>query len=196
MLSITTALSGLPQEDTSPVHLSAADAALIEGCIDNKPLAQAALYKKYYGTMMAICMRYLSHRDNALEVLNIAFMKVFKNLKSYGQKGSFEGWMKRIVYHSVLDYIKQNATYNKQTVFEACEVSVEESSVQKLYAQDLLKLLEKLPIASRTVFNMYVMDGYKHEEIAKELNIAVGTSKWHLSEARKILKQLIEKTEI
>lgn len=193
MLSISTALPNIQNGETSSVHVSAADAELITGCLENKSLAQAALYKKYYGVMMSICMRYLSNRDNALEVLNNAFLKVFKNLKSYEYKGSFEGWMKRIVYHSVLDYIKQNATYKKQIVFEAYEASIDESIAQKLYIEDLLKLLEQVPLASRTVFNMFMMDGYKHEEIAEELGIAVGTSKWHLSEARKTLKNLIEK---
>ena len=193
MLSITTALSNIGPQESISSHISATDAALVSGCLENNPKAQAALYKKYYGTLMAICMRYLGNRDNALEVLNNGFLKVFLNLKNYAAKGSFEGWMKRIVYHSVLDYIKKNASYKKQIIFEDYEATVDETIAQKLYTEDLLKLLEKVPIASRTVFNMYVIDGYKHEEIAGELGIATGTSKWHLSEARKVLKQEIEK---
>jgi RNA polymerase sigma-70 factor (ECF subfamily) len=193
MLSIPIGLNDIEGKEEFARHISPADAELIAECILEKPLAQAALYKKYYGMMMAISMRYLSNRDNALEVLNNGFLKIFKNLKNYEGKGSFEGWMKRIIYHSVLDYIKQNATYKKNIVFEDYEASIDETAAQKLYTQDLLKLLDFVPIASRAVFNMYVIDGYKHEEIAKELGIAVGTSKWHLSEARKTLKEQIEK---
>jgi RNA polymerase sigma factor (sigma-70 family) len=193
MLSITSTLPGLGLEQVEAVHVSVADAELIEGCLREKAQAQAALYKKYYGTLMSICVRYLGDRDHALEVLNNGFLKIFKSLKSYRQQGSFEGWMKRIVYHCVLDFIRQNANYKKKIVFESVEAGVEESTASKLYAADLLKLLDQVPIASRTVFNMFAIDGYKHEEIAESLGIAVGTSKWHLSEARKILKALIEK---
>jgi RNA polymerase sigma factor (sigma-70 family) len=142
--------------------------------------------------MMAICMRYLGNRENALEVLNNAFLKVFRSLGDYAFKGSFEGWIKRIVYHCALDYIRQNAKYKNQANIEDVHLSVDETAAQKLYVQDLLALLSDVPLASRTVFNMYVLDGYKHDEIASELGISSGTSKWHLSEARRILKQKIE----
>ena len=191
MISLAGDLAEEPADNIAPV-VSDADAALIAACLKEDRVAQGKLYKKYYGTMMAIGMRYLGQRDDALEVVNNAFLKVFHHLDSYEGKGSFEGWMKRIVYHCSLDRIKQNIKYKNHVPVEDFPIAVDETVVQKLYTQDLLNLLLEVPLASRTVFNLFVMEGLKHEEIAKELGISAGTSKWHLSEARKILKQLIE----
>jgi RNA polymerase sigma factor (sigma-70 family) len=192
MLSLTTAIDHEPVQEPLKVTVSVTDAGLIEACLKEDRAAQAQLYKKYYGAMMAVCMRYLGNRDNALEVLNNAFLKVFRNLGDYAFKGSFEGWIKRIVYHCALDYIRQNAKYSHHANVEELPLSVEATVMQKLYVEDLLSLLAEVPLSSRTVFNMYVLDGYKHDEIAKELGISSGTSKWHLSEARRFLKQKIE----
>jgi RNA polymerase sigma factor (sigma-70 family) len=197
MLSLSTAIENEQQAlDREPlkVTVSITDAGLIEACLKDDRTAQAQLYKKYYGTMMAVCMRYLGNRDNALEVLNNAFLKVFRSLGDYAYKGSFEGWIRRIVYHCALDYIRQNTKYRNQSDIEDIQLAVDATAMQKLYVEDLLALLTEVPLASRTVFNMYVLDGYKHEEIAEQLGISSGTSKWHLSEARRILKMKIEES--
>ncbi len=191
MISLTGDFAEEPAGAISP-PVSDADTELIAACLKDDRAAQSRLYKKYYGTMMAIGMRYLGQRDDALEVVNNAFLKVFLHLDSYEGKGSFEGWIKRIVYHCALDRIKQNIKYKNHVPVEDYPITVDETVVQKLYTQDLLKLLLDVPLASRTVFNLFVMEGLKHEEIARELGISAGTSKWHLSEARKTLKQLIE----
>lgn len=168
---------------------------LIRLCVANDRSAQAELYKQYYGKMMGICKRYFQNRDDAMEVLNCGFLKVFQNLKHYEQKGPFEAWIYRIIYNTIIDFLRSK----KKTVFSSISDAEEFVStapdlpLQKLYTDDLLNLLYLLPDATRTVFNMFAIDGYKHEEIAEMLGISEGTSKWHVNQARKQLKELIER---
>ncbi len=169
-------------------------AKLIEGCKANERSAQEALYKRYYGKMMAMCMRYTGNRDDAMEVLNTGFLKVFKSLASYQSNGSFDGWVYKIIYNSVIDKLRKRMKETKTVEVEQDMVvpTIDSSSVQHLYVKDLMNLMQELPESSRAVFNMFAIEGYQHSEIAEMLNISEGTSKWHVNHARKILKQRIE----
>lgn len=167
-------------------------ASLIAGCKADERAAQEAMYKRYYGKMMGMCMRYISNRDDAMEVLNMGFLKMFRSLDGYQASGSFDGWVYRIIYNSVIDYLRSKVKAVKTVEIDDAELhQVDASAIQQLYVDDLLKLLDSLPESTRVVFNMFALEGYRHEEIADMLGISTGTSKWHVNQARQILKQQI-----
>lgn len=167
----------------------------MNGCVRNERFYQELLYRRHFPTMMRMCMRHTNgDEDRALEILNDGFLRIFKKLDTFEFKGSLEGWIRRLIFHAISDYFKSNKSYIENTVFEndtlplqivAAEVS------DQLYYEDLLKLVDTLPPATREVFQLYAIDGFSHNEIADKLLISVGTSKWHLSTAREKLRILI-----
>ena len=169
---------------------------LIQGCIRNERGAQEKLYRLFYPKMMALVRRYIDHEMQAEEIMNNGFLRAFQKVKQYNFQGSFEGWLRKIVFHSVADYVKQNTRYADKIVLVEKDEFVHKDHADKLYYDQLLHLVQLLPDATRTVFNMYVMDGFTHKEIGNILGISEGTSKWHLSEGRRILKEKIEKMEL
>jgi len=173
---------------------------IIADCVLQKSKAQYKLFKHYYGMMMNICLRYASCYEDAQDILSEGFMKIFQHLPDYRSEGSFEAWMKTIVTHTALDYLRK---YNSIQKFEYKDMSdimddslysgVENNALAKIAYQDILKLIQQLPNMSRTVFNMYAIDGYSHAEIAQILGMKEGTSHWHLNYARKTLQEMIKK---
>ncbi len=182
-------------ENPKPTGLNPETALLIDGCLKKDRAAQEQLYKKYYGKMMATCMRYLANRDDAMEVLNLGFLKVYQNLEKYDGNGSFDGWVYRIIRNSIIDHIRSRVKYQQMEggSTEDLHVTVNETVTENLQAKDLMQLLNVLPQTTRLVFNMFALEGFKHEEIANYLGISAGTTKWHVSEARRVLKIEIEK---
>lgn len=171
------------------------DEELVHGCVQNSRIYQEVLYRKYFATMMHMCLRYTDDRDKAMEIVNNGFLRVFKKINTFSFKGSLEGWVRKLVYHSLSDYFKKNSKYLHFLVFEERDARVEENALEKFYAEDILKMVDTLPPATQRVFRLYAIEGYTHVEIAKEIDISVGTSKWHLSEARKKLKALIKQSD-
>lgn len=169
---------------------------LIHGCIRNDRGAQEKLYRLFYPKMMALVRRYIDHEEQAEEVLNNGYLRAFQKIKQYNFQGSFEGWIRKIVFHAVADYVKQNAKYSEQVVLVEKDELVHKDHADRMYYDQLLRLVQALPEATRTVFNMYVMEGMTHKEIGNLIGISEGTSKWHLSEGRRILKEKIEKLEL
>lgn len=169
---------------------------LIQGCIRNERNAQEKVYRLFYPRMMALVKRYIDQDEQAEEVLNNGFLRAFQKVEQYAFQGSFEGWLRKIVFHSVSDYVKQNIRYREKIVLVEKDEYIRQDHADKLYYKELLQLVQSLPIATRTVFNMYVMEGLSHKEIAKVVGISEGTSKWHLSEGRRILKDKIEKLQL
>jgi RNA polymerase sigma-70 factor (ECF subfamily) len=169
---------------------------LIQGCIRNERSAQEKLYRLFYPKMMALVRRYIDQEEQAEEVMNNGYLRAFQKIKQYNFQGSFEGWLRKIVFHAVADYVKQNAKYSAQIVLVEKDEYVHKDHADKLYYDQLVQLVQGLPDATRTVFNMYVMDGFTHKEIGNMLGISEGTSKWHLSEGRRVLKEKIEKLEL
>lgn len=169
---------------------------LIQGCIRNERGAQEKLYRLFYPKMMALVRRYIDHEEQAEEVLNNGFLRAFQKIQQYTFQGSFEGWIRKIVFHSVADYVKQNAKYSSQIVLVEKDELIHKDHADKLYYDQLVQLVQALPDATRAVFNMYVMEGFTHKEIGNIVGISEGTSKWHLSEGRRILKEKIEKMEL
>ncbi|MBN9483790.1 MAG: sigma-70 family RNA polymerase sigma factor [Bacteroidetes bacterium] len=169
---------------------------LIQGCIRNERGAQEKMYSLFYARMMGVVKRYIDHQEQAEEVLNNGFLRAFQKIEQYTFQGSFEGWLRKIVFHSVSDYVKQNARYNEKVVLAEKDQFVHKDHADNLYYNELLQMVQSLPEATRNVFNMYVMEGFAHKEIGKMLGISEGTSKWHLSEGRRILKDKIEKLNL
>ncbi|MDE3254357.1 MAG: sigma-70 family RNA polymerase sigma factor [Bacteroidota bacterium] len=169
---------------------------LIRGCSRNERGAQEAMYKQFYGRMMGVVRRYIDYPEQAEEVLNNGFLRAFQKIDQYTYKGSFEGWLRKIVFHAVADYVKQHAKYNTQIVLVEKDQLIKKDLADNLYYDQLLALIQTLPSSTRSVFNMYVLDGYPHKEIADILGISEGTSKWHLSEGRRILREKIEKLNL
>jgi len=168
---------------------------LIIKCKKQDIKAQGELYAKFSGTLFTLCLKYSKNYAEAQDNLQDAFMTIFEKIKQYKNKGSFEGWMKRIVINtalqryrkeSVLDIIKEDTLVEKTV-----EVEVNETPTLDF----LLHIIQQLPDRYRLVFNLYVLDGYSHKEIAKLLNISVGTSKSNLSRARYLLKDKIEENQ-
>ncbi len=164
---------------------------IIQGLLRNDRKAQKLLYETYFGLMMKISMRYSEDWDEAKDIVNNGFLKIFTKVENFEGKGSFEGWMKRTMINTALDYLKskkvETVSFDDITSYSS-DVYVENDAVWSFSEADILKVLQSLPKVSRTVFNLYVIEGYKHKEISELLNISEGTSHWHLLNARKILQ--------
>lgn len=169
---------------------------LIEGCSRNERGAQNKLYELFYPKMMSLVRRYFPDEAAAEEILNNGFLRVFQKIDKYGFKGPFEGWMRRIFRHEVGNYVKRNLTYNEQIKLVEKEEYVRKDFVQHLYYKDLLQLVQGLPERMRIAFNFFAIDGMSHKEISELLKISEGTSKWYVSEARKVLKIKIEELNL
>ena len=167
-------------------------------CREGSARAQRKLFKHFYGTVMRICMRYAGSTDEAADMLNEGFLKVFSNLDKYENTGSFEAWLKRVVCNAALDYRRQ---FVKQVDFvnidELKDIQVADDAlndaVARISSQELVELIQQLPPVTRTVFNMFVFEGFPHRDIARELNISENTSAWHVNSARARLKEAISK---
>lgn len=169
---------------------------LIQGCVRNERSAQEKLYHLFYPKMMAMVRRYIDHEMQAEEVMNNGYLRAFQKIGQYNFQGSFEGWLRKIIFHAVSDYVKQNNRYSEKVVLAEKDEVVQKDHADKLYYDQLLQLVQGLPEATRAVFNMYVMEGFTHKEIGNLLGISEGTSKWHLSEGRRQLKEKIEKLSL
>ena len=157
------------------------------------------MYRNYYSAMMQLCLRYTKNESDATEVLNNGFLKVFQNIQRYEPaKASLYTWIRTVVVRSCIDFNKQKATTEHvyDELEKAADVQIASEAVGNLEAAQLLHLVRQLSPATQTVFNLYVMEGYSHKEIAQLLNISEGTSKWHVSEARKKLREMITSKEI
>ncbi|MDH7447350.1 RNA polymerase sigma factor [Aquimarina sp. 2201CG14-23] len=164
---------------------------LIKNCKKQDAKAQEQLYRLYGSKLFSICLKYSNNYASAEDTLQDAFITIFNKIEQYKSQGSFEGWIKRITINTALQ------KYRKQKVFEIIgeeqieevEVEIDEDQVSLDY---LLEIIQQLPDRYRLVFNLYVLDGYSHKEIAEMLDISNGTSKSNLARARKILKEKIE----
>jgi RNA polymerase sigma-70 factor (ECF subfamily) len=174
------------------IAFSVIEEELIKGCIKNERLAQKRLYERYYGKMFGVCMRYSSHREQATEILNLAFFKVFKTLESFAQKGgNLEAWIYRIMVNTAIDYLRAELRHQHSDIEKTVYVEDTSDVISDMSAEDIMRLVNKLTPAYRTVFNLYVVEGYNHKEIGDMLNISEGTSKSNLAKARAKLQDMI-----
>ena len=170
---------------------------IIDGCKQDDRKAQEALYTSFYRAMMNLCVRYTKNEADAMEVLNSGFYKVYKNIRKYDKrKATLYTWIRTIIINTCLDFIKaKSGQANWKELDQAAQVDLPPDVFVKISAADILKLVRQLPPATQAVFNLYVMEGFNHRQIAELLGTSEGTSKWHLSEARRLLQHLISKNE-
>ncbi|GAB5538542.1 MAG: RNA polymerase sigma factor [Salibacteraceae bacterium] len=169
------------------------DQELIEQCLSGSQRAQRALFDKFSRKMMAVCMRYVADRERAEDVLQDGFVKVFLNLKKFRGQGSFEGWIRRTMVNTSLDYLRKKKIDEIDADISEAEylAGTNEKVVGKMRVEELMKLIEEMPTGYRTVFNMYAIEGYSHKEIAEELQVTESTSKTQFRKARTYLMNII-----
>ncbi|MDX2248389.1 MAG: RNA polymerase sigma factor [Bacteroidia bacterium] len=166
---------------------------LIAACRKGNRESQEKLYRKLYNYAMSICLRYSRDREEAKEIVNDGFVKVFSRMEKYSDDLSFQGWVRRIMINSAIDFYRKNQKhYHSLDIVYASHVSVNESAVNNLSEEEIMSLVQQLAPSYRIVFNLYVMEGFKHEEIAQKLNISTGTSKSNLAKARMKLQMMLE----
>lgn len=167
---------------------------LIRGCLKDDRRSQEELYRRFYPAMMALCLRYVHGPADAVEVLNDAFLKIFRQLRKYdSSKAGLYTWMRKIVINTALDVLKKQSLIRDIDLMPAGDEApaIENDAVSKFSADEILGLIGRLPVTTRLVFNLHAIDGFAHREISGMLGIAEGTSRWHLSEARRQLKSII-----
>ncbi|MBT8232942.1 MAG: sigma-70 family RNA polymerase sigma factor [Saprospiraceae bacterium] len=170
------------------------EANIIQRCKQQDPLAQKALYDKFSPVLYGICLRYLKNTTEAEDVLIESFYKIFNKINQFKSQGSFEGWMKRIVINESLMKIRKKNNLSLHVEIEKAYYVNEKSRViSDINYKELLQLLEDLPTGYRTIFNLYVIEGYKHREIAEKLGISINTSKSQLILAKKKMRDLYKK---
>ncbi|MCG8330614.1 MAG: RNA polymerase sigma factor [Chitinophagales bacterium] len=175
-------------------HRLLTEEALIEACKKEDRRAQKLLYDRYSPVMVGVCRRYVKSREDAEDVLVEAFFKVLTNIRQFKGNGSFEGWIRRIVVNEALMFLRRKHNFKMTVEISNIDIKATAKVVDELAAQDILNLLDQLPTGYRTIFNLYVLEGYKHREIAEMLGISINTSKSQLILAKKRLQQLLGKS--
>jgi RNA polymerase sigma-70 factor (ECF subfamily) len=168
---------------------------LVEGCVSNDRWLQEALYRRFFPAMLRMCRRYTDQDEEAMEIINTGFLRVFQKIHLYHFSGSLEGWIRRLIFHSIADYYRQRDRKLHFLDLEDRDAPVPEGVLSRLYCEDLLQLVERLPGATQEVFWLFAVEGLTHQEIAARLGISEGTSKWHLSNARQKLKALMVQSD-
>jgi RNA polymerase sigma-70 factor (ECF subfamily) len=166
---------------------------LIEGTKKGERHCQEKLYKHFYGYGMSICLRYAPSREEASEILNDSFLKVFKKIEQYDLQKSFRGWLRRIIINTAIDYFRRNEKHYHHLEVEKAATSEEAAAdaISSLTAEEIYALVQKLPDIYRLTFNLYEIEGFSHEEIGQQLGIPAGTSRSNLSRAKQKLRALI-----
>jgi len=164
---------------------------LIENCKKQNTKAQGELYKLFSSKLFAICLKYSRNRAEAEDNLQDAFLTIFNKIEQYKNRGSFEGYIKRITVNTVLQRYRNEKVFEliNENIIEDARVEIDEEDISIDY---LLQIIQELPDRYRLIFNLYVLDGYSHKDIAHMLDINIGTSKSNLARARQILKKTIE----
>ena len=174
---------------------------LITDCINRNSKAEFELFKICFSYLMSICIRYTKNEETAKEVLNIGFYRILSNLSKYKTEVPFKAWIRRVMINTLInEYKKEKIHYDNvlyvENYYETDNYADINEAITKINADDIYEMIAKLPPASKQVFNLYYIDGFKHKEIAELLNITEGTSKWHLNSAKEKLKEMINKTEL
>lgn len=172
-------------------HSGVTEVELIQGCRKQDRRAQKLLYERYAPVFFALCKRYVKTNEDAEDVMVEGFFKILTRIDQYSQEGNFEGWMRRIMINESLMFLRKARTQPYTEEIVNLEQPDNSSVVAELAANDILRLLDQLPTGYRTIFNLYVMEGLKHREIAELLGISVNTSKSQLVLAKKRMQELM-----
>lgn len=170
------------------------DYELVDACLKGIPSAQKSLYDQFSSKMFGVCLRYAKNEEEALDILQDGFVKVFQKLDKFKKEGSLEGWIRRVIVNTALDQIRKNKKEQGNVALDKVEfmVSRNEYIIENLMAEDLLNILQQLPDGYRTVFNLFAIEGYSHKEIAEELGVTENTSKSQYSRAKSYMQKLLE----
>lgn len=182
-------------EETERIKDKQSDPQLVEminQCIQNDRKAQEYIYRCFFSSMYHMCLKYTRDEDELTSIINDGFLKAFKKMEQFQFTGSFEGWLRRVVFSTLADYFRKK---NRGVAFLEIQDngSSDAEALNKLYFEDLVSYLHVLPEMTKKVFIKYHLEGYAHNEIAESLSISEGTSKWHVFQARQILKDHLTK---
>jgi len=172
--------------------------ALLKGCMNNDPAAQRELYNRYSSKMLAVCYRYAHSREDAEDMLQEGFIKVFLQVHTFENRGAFEGWIRRIIVHTCINILKKNKKFNESVdIIHATSMQIREESVSAIIqAKQVVECIRLLPIGYRTVLNLYAVEGYSHREIAGMLDIEESTSRSQYTRAKAMLEDILVRKKI
>jgi len=174
------------------------DDAIFQGCLINDSVAQRELYQRYSPKMLSVCYRFAHNREDAEDMLQEGFIKVFSQIHTFQSKGAFEGWVRRIMVHTCINNLKKNKKFNESVdIIHATGVQIREESVPSIVqAKQVVECIRLLPIGYRTVLNLYAIEGYSHKEIAGMLDIEESTSRSQYTRAKQMLEDILIKKKI
>lgn len=172
--------------------------AILQGCLKNQAAAQRELYNRYSPKMLAVCYRFAHNREDAEDMLQEGFIKVFSQMHTFLNKGAFEGWIRRIIVHTCINNLKKNKRFNESLdIVHAHGIQVREESVPSIVqAKQIVECIRILPIGYRTVLNLYAIEGYSHKEIADMLDIEESTSRSQYTRAKQMLEDILIRKKI
>ena len=170
---------------------------IIDGCIRNNPVAQRELYNRFSPKMLSVCYRFAPSREDAEDMLQEGFIKVFTQIHTFQNKGAFEGWVRRIIVHTCINVLKRNKKFNENVDMEfAQHASVRETIPSLMQAKQVVECIRLLPVGYRTVLNLYAIEGYSHKEIGSMLDIEESTSRSQYTRAKTMLEDILIKKNI
>lgn len=165
---------------------------LIQACVRRERWAQKVLYEEYYSRMMGVCLRYATDEEEALDILHEGFIKVFRHVGKYKPGTSLSAWIRRIMVNTAIDYYRKNSRRRTEDMDEAYDISTNDpDAISRCTEQEILEAIQELTPSYRAVFNLYVIEGYAHKEIAELLDITESTSRSNLVKARLKLKEIL-----
>jgi RNA polymerase sigma factor (sigma-70 family) len=172
--------------------------AIFQGCLKNQAAAQRELYNRYSPKMLAVCYRFAHNREDAEDMLQEGFIKIFSQIHTFQNKGAFEGWIRRITVHTCINHLKKNKRFNESVdIIYASSIQVREDSVPSIVqAKQVVECIRMLPIGYRTVLNLYAIEGYSHREIGEMLDIEESTSRSQYTRARQMLEEILIRKKI
>jgi RNA polymerase sigma factor (sigma-70 family) len=171
--------------------------SVLQGCMKNNLRCQKLLYERYKVAMFMLCLRYATDRADAEDMLQDGFIQVFKEIHQYdATRGVFEGWMRKVIINVALQLIRKKKMSFVEIDDSQMQISSDEDVISSMSLRELLAYIQKLPTGYRTVFNLYVIDGMQHNEIAETLNISINTSKTQLFKAKQLLKKAITNAQL
>ena len=172
--------------------------AILKGCLQNEPAAQRELYSRYSPKMLSVCYRFAHNREDAEDMLQEGFIKVFSQMHTFGNRGAFEGWVRRIIVHTCINILKKNKKFNESVdIIHATAIQVREESVPSIVqAKQVVECIRMLPIGYRTVLNLYAIEGYSHREIGEMLDIEESTSRSQYTRAKAMLEDILIRKKI
>ena len=172
--------------------------AILKGCLQNEAAAQKELYNRYSPKMLSVCYRFAHNREDAEDMLQEGFIKVFSQIHTFENRGAFEGWIRRIIVHTCINILKKNKKFNESVdIIHATAVQVREDIVPSIVqAKQVVECIRMLPVGYRTVLNLYAIEGYNHREISNMLDIEESTSRSQYTRAKAMLEDILVRKKI